>query len=408
MNRRDLLRTLAMLGGMTLTCERTLLHAAAGRTGRRIILLELSGANDGLNTLVPYTDERYFALRPSIAITDSGRIALDHEFAVHAAMQKMMPLWEAGELAFVHGLGYPHPNRSHFKSMALWESGGDGRQSRYSGWMTHDIEHAYHQNSVEAHGISLGGNFGIFDSNGGNWISMASANQFNDLQHDAVPEPGQADIGNVRPASIDAESASRLTAAEQARHALISRAALLSRSVSGISAKVAASQHAVNLGSESLAQQMSHAVRLILAGVRAPVLKVSLDGFDTHENQSARHASQLRKVAYAIDGLYRALRASGEWDNTLLVTYSEFGRRAGENRSGGTDHGTAAPHIIAGGYANGGLFGDMPDLGNLANGDLQYTMDYRAVYSKLLTDWLQLPTDRFSKYNDKRLNHLFS
>ncbi|MEM7257538.1 MAG: DUF1501 domain-containing protein [Pseudomonadota bacterium] len=183
---------------------------------------------------------------------------------------------------------------------------------------------------------------------------------------------------------------------------------MLQTSLDRLSSKMQHLPKRVQIPGGAFAQQMSHAINLINAGVQVPVIKISLGGFDTHENQLSRHNNLLKQAAAAIAGLRKELIKSSEWTNTLLVTYSEFGRRAGENRSGGTDHGTAAPHLIAGGELNGGLFGTMPDLGALAQGDMQYTMDYRAVYSKLLSGWLQLPSDRFNQFSDNRLDQLLS
>lgn len=358
-----------------------------GYHGKRIILLELAGANDGLNTLVPWSDDRYYALRPTIGLSDKRIITLNQDFALHAALQPLMPLWESGELSMVHGLGYPQPNRSHFKSIALWETGGDGNQQRRDGWITHDVEHALAMNQVDAHGVALGGRMGVFSNAAGNWLSMSTADQYN-----GVNAPAISQSANQSPAM----------------QALLDSATMLQKSLDKLSSKMVALQQRVNLRGGNLAQQMSHAINLINAGVQVPVIKISLGGFDTHENQIPRHNNLLKQAAAAIAGLRKELKQSGEWNNTLLVTYSEFGRRATENRSGGTDHGTAAPHIIAGGSINGGLFGTMPDLGALAQGDLQYTMDYRAVYSRLLSGWLQLPSDRFSQFADQRLDNLLS
>lgn len=355
--------------------------------GRRVILLELSGANDGLNTLVPYSDERYHELRPTLGLKPGQLITLDNNFALHQGLQKMLPLWESGELALVHGLGYPAPNRSHFKSIALWETGGDGTTQNRDGWATHDIEHAYASNEIDAHGIVLGGGMGIFSSAEGNWLSMSSADQFSDIK-----TPSIADGATVNPAM----------------EMLIANARVLQTSLSRMSGKIKNNRNRVNIPGGVLSQQMTHAINIINAGVNVPVIKLRLGGFDTHENQLGRHNSLLSQAATAISALQRELKKSGQWHNTVLVTYSEFGRRAAENKSGGTDHGTASAHLITGGGIKGGFYGHSPDLGALVDGDLQYTMDYRAVYSRLLSDWLQLPTDSFTSYSDSRLDGLLA
>jgi uncharacterized protein (DUF1501 family) len=360
---------------------------ASGYNGRRVILLELAGANDGLNTLVPYSDDRYYALRPTIGLKQSQLLKLNDNFGVHSALQKAMPLWESGELAAIHGLGYPLPNRSHFKSIALWETGGDGSRAMRSGWATHDVEHAYASKELDAHGIALGGGMGVFSNAEGNWLSMSTADQYANL---TTPEITDTAANNSAMAT------------------LLDNARVLQSSLDRLSNKIGSLRKRVNIPGGALSQQMTHAVNIINAGVDVPVIKISLGSFDTHENQLTRHKGLLTQAATAIIGLREELIKSGEWQNTLLITYSEFGRRAAENRSGGTDHGTAAAHFIAGGSINGGLYGEHPDLGLLEQGDLQHTMDYRAMYSSVLSNWLALPSDRFSDYSDTRLNGLFT
>ena len=385
MQRRKLLQmagTAALLPLLPFSISR-----ASGFNGRRVILLELAGANDGLNTLVPYSDDRYYALRPTIGLKQSQLLKLNDNFGVNSALQKTMSLWDSGELAAIHGLGYPLPNRSHFKSIALWETGGDGSRSRRSGWTTHDVEHAYASNQLDAHGIALGGGMGIFSNAEGNWLSMSTADQYTNL---TTPE-----ITNT-------------AANNNAMAMLLDNARILQSSLDRLSTKIGRLRKRAHIPGGALSRQMTHAVNIINAGVDVPVIKIRHVGFDTHENQLPRHKNVLSQAATAIDGLRQALVKSGEWQNTMLITYSEFGRRAAENRSGGTDHGTAAAHFIAGGSINGGLYGDHPDLGVLEQGDLQHTMDYRAMYSSVLSNWLALPSDRFSEYSDHRLDGLFA
>ena len=194
MNRRALLQLLSGLAILPMMPGTTL----ASTSQRRIILLELSGANDGLNTVVPFNDDRYHELRPSIGLSKRSVIQLDDTLGFHSALKKLMPLWEKGEMAVVHGLGYPQPNRSHFKSIALWETGGDGYKKSRNGWVTHDIEHAYATANVDAHGITLGGGMGIFSSPQGNWLSMNTANQFSGRRMDTPAVESRTNNATMR------------------------------------------------------------------------------------------------------------------------------------------------------------------------------------------------------------------
>ena len=191
MNRRHMLKQ--MLGvsaaGLSLPGGQ-LLPDQLKANCQRLILLELSGANDGLNTLVPYSNDHYYNLRPKLGLPTSSIIRLDDEFGLHKSLQPLMQIWEQSELAWIHGLGYPKPNRSHFKSIALWETGGDGRADGEQGWLTHDIEHAYRSQVSDAHGISLVDDMAVFDSPAGRWLSMRSTSQLMQTQYTSMSSQG--------------------------------------------------------------------------------------------------------------------------------------------------------------------------------------------------------------------------
>ncbi len=384
MNRRSLIKILSGLSVLPLLPQVSL----ANTTNKRVILLELSGANDGLNTIVPFKDNRYHELRPNIGLNSKDTIALDDYFAFNQALKNTMPLWENGEMAVVHGLGYPNPNRSHFKSIEHWETGSDGNKTKRNGWITHDIEHAYAISNIDAHGISLGGGMGVFTSSKGNWLSMTTASQFSDR---SIEAPKQ---------NISKNSMMQL---------LHERAKTLNTSLDQIANKVENNKHRVKtIGGGNFNAQIAHTINLINSGVNAPVLKISLNGFDTHENQIGRHQQLLKQLASGVSRLRTELGKTDNWKNTIVITYSEFGRRAAENRSNGTDHGTASAHFVFGGDIKGGFHGQHPDLGSLLDGDLQYTMDYRALYSSVLSDWLNVPTNQFEDYRNSALNQLFT
>lgn len=384
MNRRSLIKMLSGISILPLLPGATL----AATAQRRVILLELSGANDGLNTVVPFKDDRYHELRPNIALKQTSIISLDDYFGFNNALEELMPLWEHGEMAVAQGLGYPNPNRSHFKSIALWETGGDGNHKLHDGWITHDIEHSNPVANVDAHGISLGGSMGVFVSPSGNWLSMATASQFSGRSIELPSETGCQRNDKLR--------------------ALLENAAILDATLDRIAKKVEANPHHVRVRiANGFDSQVGHVINLINSGVDTPVIKISLSGFDTHENQIGRHSKLLKQLAVGISRLRNELNKTDNWNNTAVITYSEFGRRAAQNRSYGTDHGTAAAHFVFGGKVSGGFHGKHPELGNLVNGDLQFTMDYRALYSSVLSDWFKVENNVFSQYHDNKLGKLF-
>ena len=388
MNRRDLINFLA--AGIAIPLAPISISAASIKSGKRLILVELSGANDGLNTVIPIKDERYGELRPRIKIDRSKAFNLGNGLVLNSAMRSLDGALQAGDLAIMQGLGYPGQNRSHFKSIALWETGGDGTKSRKNGWLTEDIEQMTGSDQLDAHGISLDGGMGIFASPSGVWLSMTSLGQFSTLQKKlAIPN--------------------QTLSSNPALSFVLDRAHALNSSMQSISSKISRLRNKnLNINAGDFGKQASMAAYLIDAGISAPVLKLKIGSFDTHENQTWRHRRLLQDLSKGLSGLRRALIQSGHWNNTLIMTYSEFGRRAKENESGGTDHGTAAPHFLMSGSLEGGLWGIHPDLGNLTDGDVKFTTDYRVVYDKILSDWFGLNKNRFKNYRSNIVDGLFS
>jgi len=388
MNRRDLINFLA--AGIAIPLAPISISAASIKSGKRLILVELSGANDGLNTVIPIKDERYGELRPRIKIDRSKAFNLGNGLVLNSAMRSLDGALQAGDLAIMQGLGYPGQNRSHFKSIALWERGGDGTKSGKNGWLTEDIEQMTGSEQLDAHGISLDGGMGIFASPSGVWLSMTSLGQFSTLQN-KLAIPNQTQTNNP------------------ALSFVLDRGQALNSSMQSISSKISRLRNKnLNINAGDFGKQASMAAYLIDAGISAPVLKLKIGSFDTHENQTWRHRRLLQDLSKGLSGLRRALKQSGHWENTLIMTYSEFGRRAKENESGGTDHGTAAPHFLMSGSLEGGLWGIHPDLGNLKDGDVQFTTDYRVVYDKILADWFGLKENRFKNFRSTITDGLFT
>jgi uncharacterized protein (DUF1501 family) len=392
MDRRLILKTI--LAGLAIPLAPISIANAAQANGRRLILVELSGANDGLNTVVPFNDERYREIRPNICLSSQDLFNLTNELALHKSLIPLDAAWQAGEMAIIQGLGYPGQNRSHFKSIALWETGGDGSKSGPNGWLTEDIEGMEGVNELDAHGISLDGGMGIFASSSGVWLSMTSLNQFIGLRSN-----------ENQPQTIQTASSGNPALA-----LLMDRGRALDKSMERISSKlsrISTSSDNLRFEAGDLGRQAAIAAQLIDAGIDAPILKLKIDGFDTHELQQWQHSDLLRDLGRALAGLREALIRSGHWESTLIMTYSEFGRRAVENESLGTDHGTAAPHFLLGGSLKGGIWGMHPDLGALEDGDMQFTMDYRSAYHRVLCDWFGIENNRFTIFANESLNGIF-
>ena len=332
---------------------------------RILLLVELKGGNDGLNTLVPYADARYRELRPAIGVPRERVIQLDEKVGLHEKLQPLMESWKAGDLAIVQGVGYPYPNRSHFRSIEIWDTASASSQTLNEGWIARSFE-----------GVSLPKGAGVdcivadtnaLPSTGPELrtIVMQDAENFLRQAQNLKDAQGMGDGGN--PAL---------------RHLLAVRHEI-NAAAAGLRDKLrAAAAPAVTYGQEFLlGRQLDVATRVITSKVPVVAVKVALGGFDTHANQAPTQERLLAYLAASLATLRNNLIAAGRWNDVLVMTYSEFGRRAKQNASAGTDHGTAAPQFVMGGGVKGGLHGAYPSLHDLQDGDLKYTVDFRSVFA---------------------------
>lgn len=377
-NRRRLLQTLgASLPLITLPG----FVAAAGqdpKPGNILILIELAGGNDGLNTVIPRTDDAYRHLRPRIGIAPEEMIGLDTDTGLHGGMRALGNLWEDGALQIVQGVGYPDPNRSHFRSIEIWNAGLGAQSQTQQGWVSTAFADQAPQ-ARDADGLVLGGNMGPLAGNG-RFSAMRDEEVFVEMQQN-LPDAMHA----VRPQAAVSPLEHVLDTYESAR---ITGDAIFKR----LNTSPAT---AFDFPDTSLGQQLRTAARLLDAGVEVSVLKVVQDGYDTHEDQPEQHTDLLTDLSRSIGAFSEAMKQIGLWDQISIVTFSEFGRTARENGSGGTDHGTAAPLFVAGGKVRGGLSGQAPSLTSLVEDDLVHTTDYRSVYAALLEDLWRITSPEF-------------
>lgn len=365
--------------------------AAAGSplTGSNIlVLVELSGGNDGLNTVIPTADPRYRELRPNIGIKASDAITLDQKSGLHPAMADMAALWDAGDLQIIEGVGYPNPNRSHFRSIEIWNSGSGADGIEQRGWVNASLTEEAVQGASDALGLVLGGEMGPLKGQG-RFSAVRDVDTFGYML-ESLPGMRHA----VRPTSelspldhVLATYDSAQTTGDRIYHKLERN-----------------QNRRWNFPETELGQQLRTAVRLLDAGVSVPVLKVVQGGYDTHDNQEDAHAALLGELSEAVGAFAKAMQKIGLWDQVTVVTFSEFGRRAYENASFGTDHGTAAPVFVAGGKVAGGFTGTRPSLIDLFDNDLVHTTDYRRIYDALLSDLWSIDENPFSSFRGQPLN----
>lgn len=336
---------------------------------RILLLVELQGGNDGLNTLIPYESDAYYRARPQLAIPREQVRQLTPKVGLHPALSPLMPLWEGKELAWVQGVGYTRPNRSHFRSIEIWDTASDSEQVLDVGWLSALFERVPLPARFTAEGILLGkGDAGPLSGGKARTLALHDPTQF---LHQA---------GSVKPASVP-------TTNRALAHILDVRREI-SQAATDLQGRI---QQAPPIGREFPAhrfgKQLELAARLISAKVPVAVIKVTHGSFDTHAGQLAAHLRLLDELAQGLVTFRAAMEAQGLWNEVLVMTYSEFGRRVAENASHGTDHGTAAPHLFMGGRVRGGLYGTAPSLTDLQEGDLKHTLDFRSLYATVIEKW---------------------
>jgi len=354
-------------------------HAAGPeKDGRILVVLQLDGGNDGINTVVPFKDEGYARYRKAIRLPEKRLIKVSGEVGLHPAMGDAGKLLESGRLAIVPGVGYPNPNRSHFRSMAIWQSARlDERDHTGLGWVGRGLDEGPTTRDGAPAAMLIGSNDPPPAIRGRRSVSAALDRlddyALSDKEAGAKPIGSSTagdDLGQfLRRSLLDAyTTADRLAAVAGAKGG-----------------------HA-SYPESDLARRLGLMARLIKAGLGTRVYYLEQGGYDTHGQQLPRHAPLLEDLSAALKAFLDDLAASRLDDRVVVLVFSEFGRRVQENGSMGTDHGTAGPVFLAGPAVKPGLAGSYPSLNDLQDGDLKMTVDFRRVYATLLQDWLGLPS----------------
>lgn len=369
MDRRDFLR---LVPAASLAVLAPRFAAARGATGYRnlLVLVELKGGNDGLNTVVPYADPAYYALRPRIAIRREEVLQLDVHAGLHPALAPLVPLWKAQELAIVQGVGYPDPNLSHFRSIEIWDTASKSEEYLADGWLTRTFAAHPVPRAFAADGVIVGSSdLGPLAGTGARAVALTNTDQF--LRQAKLAQPAQVAQGN------------------RALAHLLKVEADVAQAASGLRGSFA---FRTEFPAGPFGQVVRSAAQVVASDAGVAAVRLSLNGFDTHQNQPQVHANLLRQLAEGLVALRAALVELKRWDSTLVMTYAEFGRRAQENGSNGTDHGTANAHFALGGRVRGGFFGAAPRLDRLDGGNLVHAVDFRSLYATALERWWGVPS----------------
>jgi uncharacterized protein (DUF1501 family) len=419
--RREFLRTSALGAAVTWTVPGFLSHTfnalhteaadksqpATGKDDTILVVLQLAGGNDGLNTVVPVTNDFYHRARPALGLK-SNLLKLTDEFSLHPSLAALKEVYDAGQLSIIHGVGYPNPNRSHFRSTEIWHTASDANKFERYGWLGRYFDNAC-KGADPTVGVSVGRQMPqAFTGPKPVGISLENPEQYR-LAGNDTPEEGEtagsmdfmARLNGAKPpeglgadlnsgvtiGSVSGPVQTRLSPLDYlertALDAQLSSEKILKISRSG--------KNSATYPFSNLANSFKLVARLIAGGLPTRVYYLSQGGYDTHTNQSGAHQRLLGDLGGAVKAFLADIKAQGNADRVLLMSFSEFGRRVAQNANGGTDHGAAAPLFIAGAKAKAGLLGAFPSLDpkDLVNGDPRYTVDFRSVYSGILQDWLR-------------------
>lgn len=344
--------------------------------GKRLIVIQFAGGNDGLNMLIPNGDDLYHSNRPTVGIKKAELLKLDDYYGLNPMMTGMRDLWNEGHVAAINSVGYPDPNRSHFRSMDIWQSGSGAEKYLTTGWIGRYLD-ACGEMTAPHKAIEIDDTMSMaLKGETRNGIAQKNPKRMKILTEDKLLMQIANDYKHHESdhALVDYLHQSLTETAESASY-------LIEKAKAGGS-KAIYPQHA-------LGKQLRNVADLIIAGSETTVYYVSIAGFDTHAGQNNQQNRLLGIYSQAMEALAKDLKDAGQWESTLVMTFSEFGRRVKQNASQGTDHGTANVVLLAGGsLRKKGVINEAPDLKNLDEGDLIYKVDFRQVYATILQNWL--------------------
>jgi uncharacterized protein (DUF1501 family) len=342
-----------------------------------LVVCQLSGGNDGLNTVVPYANSMYRSLRPTIGIEEGKVLKLNEQLGLHPALAGLAELYKEKKVAIVQNVGYPQSNRSHFKSMEIWQSASPEGDLK-GGWVGRHFDQQMGQsplNPVVALGLSTEKPLSLV----GQQASIPCFASLADLKTMVGDPDMERMLREIQ--GKDAKAGSATRAVQQANRSALDAVSILSKQLEGFSTKQTYNNDAFGTGFKQIAQ-------LVATSPATRVVYFSAGGFDTHARQPDQHQKLLKGFGDAVLAFQREMEAIGKADKVIVLAFSEFGRRASENASQGTDHGQAAPMFLIGKRVKGGIHGPLPDLNNLKNGDIAFTQDFRGVYAAALDEWM--------------------
>ena len=378
LSRRDFLRQsslLALAPTVPGFLARTARAAAPQRDGRVLVVVQLDGGNDGINTVVPFKDEGYAKHRKVLRLTPDRLVKVNDKLGLHPSLRDLGKVLEAGRLAIVQGVGYPNPNRSHFESMAIWHTARLNPDDRTGlGWLGRALDDGPR---VESASMLIGSGSPPVALRGRRSVTSA-LERTEEFTLDAGADPRRA-IGKDEPADDLA--------------AFVRRSTLDAYATADRLTRVSKAAEGGAYPGTGLGERLRLVARLLKVGLGTRVFYVRQGSYDTHSAQLQAHSTLLFELAGALKAFLDDMAASKLADRVTVLCFSEFGRTVKENGSAGTDHGTAGPVFLAGAPVKGGVVGQTPSLLDLdpKHGDLRVGLDFRRIYATILEEWLGLP-----------------
>ena len=372
-----------------------------GKDGKILVVVQLSGGNDGLSTVIPHGDDAYYRARPAISHDAKTVLKINNYIGLHPNLAPIKELFDGGMAAVLQGVGYPNPNRSHFRSMDIWHSAQPDRDVAQDGWLGRYFDNTCSGSDPHV-GVAIGAQLPLamqgdritplsFDRPESYRYSGNDQDDYLKLNHKDGIVPAAAPSTQPAPKIAVKKHDIEITPASQLD--FLHRTAMDAQvSSDDILRMTRTHQTAAQYPGNEFGTGLRTIAAMIEGGLPTRVYYVSLGGFDTHAGERNRHDTLMTQLAQGIGAFWKDLKAQGNDDRVLMMTFSEFGRRVVQNASGGTDHGTAAPMFMIGNGIKEGVIGKHPSLTDLDQGDLKYNLDFRSVYATVLQNWLETPS----------------
>ena len=368
------------VGAVLPSCFAAAANGGSTANDRVLVVVQMSGGNDGLNTVIPYADEAYRAARPKLAIPTRDVLKCDDEFGLHPSLTGLQELLQDSQFTAIGNVGYDKPNRSHFESMDIWHTCRRKDEPRPDGWLGRFLDQQPLTTGGDVPALHLGREqqpAAIASSN----IRVPTVRELAEFQLRGNDQQSLRTLLENRQQSMTSGDNDLLSFLQSSTTSAIAASQRVSEAARGYHSDI-------RYPETELGNKLRVVAQLIDAGLTTRIYYVQHDGFDTHAQQAQTHGILLRQWSEAVSALVRDLEAHDHGKRVCVMTFSEFGRRVAENASEGTDHGAAGPMFLCGGSVKSGIIGKRPNLSDLQDGDLKHEYDFRQVYASVLKDWL--------------------